>query len=133
MGTGRMPFGGVSSNNNSTSSRFGFGGGGSGRNQSSAFDFGGNTSSKFYSRNDEGTSPNSMTENSFSSRRTQFDNDQTREIGSVKRWTNDRGFGFIRRANGGPDLFCHVRSLKGGIQSLDEVNFHLFKSQNYEI
>jgi len=43
-----------------------------------------------------------------------------REMGSVKRWTAERGFGFIRRASGGPDLFCHVRSLRDGMQMLDE-------------
>jgi cold shock CspA family protein len=41
----------------------------------------------------------------------------------VKRWTDGRGFGFIRRANGGPDLFCHARSLQNGLQALEEVNF----------
>jgi len=85
---------------------------------SSKFSFGG---SKFQSGKQDSVSiENSMTENLFSSRRTRFDNDQKREIGSVKRWANERGFGFIRRSNGGPDLFCHVRSLKDGIQALEE-------------
>jgi len=108
-GTGRMPF---------------MGGGGSSR-----FNFGGSTSSRFQSGKQDSTSTEksfdtgltgSTTENLFSSRRTRFDNDQNREIGSVKRWTIERGFGFIRRSNGGPDLFCHIRSLKDGRQTLEE-------------
>ncbi len=135
-----MPYTGGSSNNNSTSSRFGFGG--SQRNQSSsAFEFGGATSSRFNSSKQD--SPlteksfnfntgltSSATDNSFSPRRARFDNDQNREIGSIKRWTGERGFGFIRRANGGPDLFCHIRSLKDGIQTLEEVNTYQLKYQN---
>jgi len=123
---------GGSPNNNSTSSRFGFGD--SSRNQpSSSFNFGGSSSSRVHSRQQDSTSPDqsfdfntgltsSGTDNLFSSRRTRSDNNQRRETGSVKRWTEERGFGFIRRANGGPDLFCHVRSLKDGIRALDEVN-----------
>ena len=45
-----------------------------------------------------------------------------RQTGSVKRWNAERGFGFIRRTNGGPDLFCHARSLKDGLEVLQEVN-----------
>jgi len=127
-GPSRMPFGG-SSNNNSTSSRFGFGN--SRRNQpSSSFDFGGMKSNLNYEQQDPSSSenafsynrgyPDSGTDNSFSPQRTRFDNNQKREMGSVKRWTGERGFGFIRRANGGPDLFCHVRSLKDGITALEE-------------
>ena len=62
-------------------------------------------------------------DNSFSPRRPRLNNDQRRETGSVKRWTEERGFGFIRRANGGQDLFCHVRSLQDGMRTLEEVNF----------
>jgi cold shock CspA family protein len=110
-----MPFTRGSSNNNSTSSRFGFEG--SSRNQSSsAFEFGGNTSSKLHS---------TSTDNLFSSNRSGLDNDQKRQTGSIKRWSNERGFGFIRRANGGPDLFCHIRSVQNGVQVLDEVKFSL--------
>ena len=117
-------------NNNSTSSRFGFGR--SPRNQSSsAFEFGGTRSSKFGSEDDESTSAertfdfnsgltDSRSENLFSSRRSGFENPRARQLGSVKRWSADRGFGFIRRNNGGPDLFCHARSLRNGVQALEE-------------
>jgi hypothetical protein len=102
-----------SSYNNSTSSRFGFGG-----SRRSVYEFGGTKSSELHSENEDSRS----TENLFSSRGTQ--NDQKHEIGSVKRWTSGRGFGFIRRADGGPDLFCHVRSLRNGLQALEEVNLY---------
>lgn len=64
-------------------------------------------------------------DNLFSSRQGPAENDRKRQIGSIKRWSNERGFGFIRRTSGGPDLFCHVRSLRNGLQSLDEVKFLL--------
>jgi len=50
-------------------------------------------------------------------------------MGSVKRWTGERGFGFIRRASGGADLFCHVRSLKNGVQALEEGQTVEFRVQ----
>jgi len=68
-------------------------------------------------------------DNLFSSRRPRFDNEQKRQIGSVKRWSNERGFGFIRRTNGGPDLFCHVRSLKNGVETLEEGQTVEYKIQ----
>jgi len=127
-GTSRMPFIAGSSNNNPTSSRFGFDRTSRNQSSSSFFDFGGTKSSELHSEQQSkekifnfNTGLTSSTKDSFfSSRRTGLDNNQTREMGSVKRWTGDRGFGFIRRANGGPDLFCHVRSLKDGIRTLTE-------------
>ena len=67
----------------------------------------------------------SVRNNLFSSKRIQIDdkNKSQCELGLVKRWTTERGYGFIRRANGGPDLFCHVRSLSDGLRTLEEVNF----------
>ncbi|CAF0914317.1 unnamed protein product [Adineta steineri] len=122
----------------STSSRYGFGN--PSRNQSSsAFNYGGNTSSDLHSIEQDSTPNersydfsggfnNSNSENLFSSRRTQTDS-RKRETGSVKRWTEERGFGFIRRSNGGPDLFCHTRSLKDGLRSLDEGQLVEFRIQ----
>ena len=37
-----------------------------------------------------------------------------RSIGTVRRWTNDRGFGFIAPEDGGEDLFCHFSNIVGG-------------------
>jgi cold shock CspA family protein len=129
-GSSRVPFGGGFSSNNSTSSKFGFGG--SSRSPQSSFDFGGNRASRSRFGDEDSTSTekpfrfnrglsNSRTDSLFSSEKTSTDDNQKREMGSVKRWTFDRGFGFIRRANGGSDLFCHARSLKDGLRALEEV------------
>lgn len=119
-----------SSYNNSTSSRFNFGGGAR-RSNDSAFQFGGTRSSEFHSEDDTFKSTErtfnfrsgvtgSNTDNLFSSRRGQTN--QKRQVGVVKRWTGEQGFGFIRPTDGGPDLFCHARSLKNGLEALEEVN-----------
>jgi cold shock CspA family protein len=129
-----VPSGGGSwDNNNSTSSKFGFGGSSRNRSSSSAFDFGGDTSSRLNSRGQDPNSgeksfdfntglTSSGTDNLFSSSRTRFDSNKKRQTGSVKRWNSERGFGFIRRSDGGPDLFCHVRSVRDGARTLEEVN-----------
>ena len=36
-----------------------------------------------------------------------------RSTGQVRRWTNDRGFGFIATDDGGEDLFCHFSNIVG--------------------
>ncbi|CAF2565882.1 unnamed protein product [Rotaria sp. Silwood2] len=104
------------------------------RNKSSSssplFNFGGTESSKLKSREQESTSTeqpfkfsenltSSTKDNFFSSKKSQITYEQNRELGSVKRWTPERGFGFIRRTNSNKDLFCHARSLKDGVQSLE--------------
>ncbi|CAF2116748.1 unnamed protein product [Rotaria magnacalcarata] len=100
------------------------------RSRSNSFSFGGDESSKLNSEEQDSTSTGrtykfkeSLSKSSgddlFSSKTPQATNEQTREFGSVKRWTAERGFGFIRRASSGQDLFCHVRSLKDGVQSLE--------------
>lgn len=33
--------------------------------------------------------------------------------GKIKMWDTDRGFGFIKRNDGGPDTFGHVKHLAG--------------------
>ncbi len=37
-----------------------------------------------------------------------------RERGWIARWFSERGFGFVRRPVGGPDVFVHVRDLLDG-------------------
>ena len=39
--------------------------------------------------------------------------DSVREMGTVKRWNADKGFGFIGRANGGDDAFVHKKDCGG--------------------
>ncbi|UJR31912.1 hypothetical protein I4U23_019386 [Adineta vaga] len=130
-GTSRSSFIGGSSDNNSTSSRFGFGGNSRNQSSPSEYRFGGTTSSKLHSfGRDSAAADKSFdyssgltgktTDDFFSSRRNQTSGNGKREIGSVKRWTDERGFGFIRRNNGGPDLFCHARSLRNGLRALSE-------------
>ncbi|MCX5590805.1 cold-shock protein [Alcaligenes endophyticus] len=43
------------------------------------------------------------------------------EIGIVKWFNNEKGFGFIAPENGGKDLFAHHSEIQGtGFKSLDE-------------
>ena len=119
-------------NNNSTSTRFGLGGRGGRSRSPSSYDFGGGNSSSLFADESDSRPPrkssnlfgdvsSSNADSFFQSRTPRASSDGKRETGSVKRWTGERGFGFIRRANGGPDLFCHARSLKDGLQALQEV------------
>jgi CspA family cold shock protein len=36
--------------------------------------------------------------------------------GFIKRWIDDRGFGFIKPDAGGPDVFVHVKALPPGAE-----------------
>lgn len=49
--------------------------------------------------------------------------------GTVKFFNPDKGFGFIKPENGGPDIFVHVTAVeKAGLQTLNEgqkVSFDL--------
>lgn len=56
----------------------------------------------------------------------------TREQGTVKWFSNDKGFGFIQREDG-PDVFVHFRAINGeGYRSLREgqrVEFSVTQGQ----
>jgi cold shock protein len=56
-------------------------------------------------------------------------------VGKLKMWNADRGFGFIKDDNGGPDTFLHINELKaagidpdrmkvGDRLSFETVSFH---------
>jgi CspA family cold shock protein len=57
-----------------------------------------------------------------------------REKGTVKWFNNDKGFGFIQREDGRPDVFVHFRAIResGGYRSLTEgqvVEFNVTQGQ----
>ena len=46
--------------------------------------------------------------------------------GTVLRFFDQKGFGFIQPENGGKDLFVHINEVEGGqIQSGDSVEFEV--------
>ncbi|CAF1017601.1 unnamed protein product [Adineta ricciae] len=50
------------------------------------------------------------------------------ETGTIQQWNTERGFGFVRRASTGKDLFVHARSLVDGMRTLDvgqQIQFQL--------
>jgi len=57
----------------------------------------------------------------------------TRKNGTVKWFNPDKGYGFIKPEDGGPDVFVHVTELRAaGIKSLSEgerVSFELGEQQ----
>jgi cold shock protein len=45
--------------------------------------------------------------------------------GTVKFFNETKGFGFIKPANGGQDIFVHVSGLKDQIRENDRVSFEV--------
>lgn len=45
--------------------------------------------------------------------------------GTVKFFNETKGFGFIKPANGGPDIFVHVSGLIDEIRENDKVTFEV--------
>ncbi|CAF0788521.1 unnamed protein product [Rotaria sp. Silwood1] len=57
------------------------------------------------------------------------------ETGIIKQWNKERGFGFVRRALNGKDLFVHVKSLKDGLRELEigqQIQFRIQQSEKGE-
>ena len=54
-----------------------------------------------------------------------------RETGVVKRFSKEKGFGFIRRDTNGNDIFVHFQSILGtGFKTLEVMNLFLFDGFN---
>ena len=41
--------------------------------------------------------------------------------GKLKMWNSDRGFGFIKDDNGGPEMFLYINELKAAGIDLDQI------------
>lgn len=53
--------------------------------------------------------------------------------GTVKWFSNEKGFGFIEQSGGGEDVFCHFSAITGGgyksLNEGDEVEFEVEQGQ----
>ena len=52
------------------------------------------------------------------------------KTGTLKKWHAERGFGFIARDDGAPDVFVHVTEIRSGrVNEGDTVQFDIGKSE----
>lgn len=51
--------------------------------------------------------------------------------GTVKKWLDLRGYGFIKPEGGGKDVFCHCRDIPGvyDLKTGETVEFNVEKSE----
>lgn len=53
------------------------------------------------------------------------------KTGTIKMWNAERGFGFISRADGEPDIFAHIREVDSDADELPRgarVEFEVFRN-----
>jgi CspA family cold shock protein len=64
----------------------------------------------------------------FSQHRMDFD-----MIGTISNWLDEKAYGFIKRDDNQPDVFCHITGLAGGVTELtagDRVQFEIGEGRN---